>query len=178
MPSFPVRMYAIGSPEGPLTIPEFFNGADPLKIVGDEIGKRGTLNFDFMTLEAPERPAPFRLDERLSRKITKKEFNGIEYPVVEISFGGPAPAPAPAPPAAPANPCDAILREAGIVGLTPDEARSKFRHWALRNHPDKGGVEARFKEVSACMDTQYGSARTRRRKGRKRTRRRRMTRRR
>ena len=116
-------------------------------------------------------------------------------PFKPIPFKGqprPAPAPAPAPaaappapaapppppPAAPANPCDAILREAGIVGSTAREVRKNFNRWSLRNHPDKGGDEARFKEVSGCVtdiDTNGGRSR---RKGRKRTRRRRMTRRR
>jgi hypothetical protein len=70
--------------------------------------------------------------------------------------------PPPPAPIAKGPECDAILREAGIT------SRREFTRWALRNHPDKGGDTATFQRVSACVDTQYGSARKTRRRQKKR----------
>jgi len=46
----------------------------------------------------------------------------------------------------PRDPCDDILDKAGI------KDKSSFRLWALANHPDKGGEQAKFQEVSDCYD--------------------------
>lgn len=46
----------------------------------------------------------------------------------------------------PRDPCDDILGNAGI------KDKSSFRLWALANHPDKGGEQAKFQEVSDCYD--------------------------
>lgn len=58
--------------------------------------------------------------------------------------------------------CDAILSKASI------SSRKEFLRWALRNHPDKGGNTEIFQRVSACVDRQYGSGRTTRRRQTKR----------
>jgi len=70
--------------------------------------------------------------------------------------------PQPPAPIAKGPECDAILAEAGIT------SRKEFTRWALRNHPDKGGDTKTFQRVSACVDTQYGSARKTRRRQKKR----------
>ncbi len=51
------------------------------------------------------------------------------------------------PPAA--RTCESILAEHGISVTDP----KSFRTWALANHPDKGGDEKLFKEVSGCWTT-------------------------
>ena len=58
---------------------------------------------------------------------------------------GEGPPPPPAPAAAPSS-CQDILERHGISITNP----KSFRAWALSNHPDKGGDEKVFKEVSGC----------------------------
>lgn len=52
-------------------------------------------------------------------------------------------APGPAPPNAK---CKTLLESKGITD------RSSFRTWSLKAHPNKGGDEEEFKEVSSCAD--------------------------
>ena len=92
MPIFPVRIHAIGSLEGPMTLPKFFfkyTNTLP-RPVALAIAQKGDINFDLMSLEAAERPAPFRLDERIAKVITEKAL-GKAYPEVEIDFVGEPP---------------------------------------------------------------------------------------
>lgn len=42
--------------------------------------------------------------------------------------------------------CPELLRRLGILSVRD------FKKWALKNHPDKGGDETLFKEVSNCVD--------------------------
>ena len=42
--------------------------------------------------------------------------------------------------------CFIILKKQNI------NSDSAFRKWSLKGHPDKGGDEAIFKEVSSCND--------------------------
>ena len=156
---------------GPMKLPDFFPPTQPLpESVLSQINQRGTLSDDRLTVTAATRPGPFKLPSRTARAITMAILKEA-YNDVEIDFGGPGPGAAPPPPApiAKGPECTATLREAGIT------SRKDFTRWALRNHPDKGGDTAMFQRVSACVDTQYGSARKTRRKGRKATRRRRTT---
>lgn len=63
---------------------------------------------------------------------------------------------------APADPCDKLLSGGNIVD------KSSFRKWALENHPDKGGDQAKFQEMSDCYDKKlkpkFGGRRTTKRR--------------
>jgi hypothetical protein len=77
----------------------------------------------------------------------------------EEAAPGPGPrAEAAAPPAVAEKSCEERLQELGIT------SRKDFTRWAVRNHPDKGGVTKVFQEISSCVDKQYGSGRKTRRK--------------
>jgi hypothetical protein len=164
MPTFPVTINAIGSPEGAMTIPEFFftyTSTLPGHLVRG-LKERGMLSYgdDHLTFEAATRPAPFNLPPGVSKDITKKAL-GKEYPVVEIAFGGPPPAPAP-------NPLlkQGILNlgDKGINSRSNADVESKIAEFVTGK---KGSIEQQKKQLGS-----------RRRKGRKGTRRRRTTRRR
>ena len=141
-----------------MTLPEFFYAyTDTLpRPVALAIGSRGDVNFDLMSLEAAARPAPFRLDERISKNITEKAL-GKAYPVVEISFGAPGP--------------DPLLKQ-GILNLGNEGIN-------VRSNPDVEGVIASYiTGKKGSIEQQKKQLGSRRRKTRKSTRRRRTNRRR
>lgn len=49
--------------------------------------------------------------------------------------------------------CYKLLKDNDIWDDDYDVLRKKFKVFALKNHPDKGGVEEIFKAVSTCKDT-------------------------
>jgi len=75
--------------------------------------------------------------------------------------------------------CRTTIKSVGIFLDTPDETpqsiRSRYRLWALKNHPDRGGDEEQFKKVQGCYEALkahhlFGGRRTRRRKSHRRRR--------
>jgi hypothetical protein len=47
--------------------------------------------------------------------------------------------------------CNRILKENNI------NSKKDFLKWSVKNHPDKGGSEEIYKEISSCNDIIYGS---------------------
>ena len=80
---------------------------------------------------------------------------------------------APPRPSAAKKSCETILAEHGISV----EDKGSFRKWALEHHPDKGGDETIFKEVSGCWTSLTKGGTRRNRKNRKNRRKARKTRR-